>query len=140
MSKKTIKLLFICSLLLLSCKSKKKLTASSNKELSKVERIQKKPKIESSKVIINETTVTNFRKNYRKTFGIGGSLDTLYSAVSNGLKVQGVEQWLPLFYNGLETIFDYLPKAIYFMDIEISYPHLSACNRKYNEKSLDENC
>ena len=65
-----------------------------------------------SEVIINETTVTNFRKNYRKTFGIGGSLGTLYSAVSNGLKVQGVEQWLPLFYNELETIFDYLPQAI----------------------------
>ena len=88
-----------------------------------------------SEVIINETTVTNFRKNYRKLFGIGGSLDTLYSAVSNGLKVQGVEQWLPLFYNGLETIFDYLPKAIYFMDTEISYIHeqrWEKINEQYN--------
>ena len=90
-----------------------------------------------SEVIINETTVTNFRKNYRKLFGIGGSLDTLYSAVSNGLKVQGVEQWLPLFYNGLETIFDYLPKAIYFMDTEISYIHeqrWEKINEQYNAR------
>lgn len=63
MSKKTIKLLFICSLLLLSCKSKKKLATLSNKELSKVERIQKKPKIESSKVIINETKIKPIPKN-----------------------------------------------------------------------------
>ena len=76
-----------------------------------------------SEVIINKTTVTNFRKNYRKTFGMGGSLDNLYSAVSNGLKVQGVEQWLPLFYDRLETIFDYLPKACYFLDTDISYIH-----------------
>ena len=76
-----------------------------------------------SEVIINKTTVTNFRKNYRKTFGIGGSLDTLYSAVSNGFKVQGVEQWFPLFYDRLETIFDYLPKAYYFLDTDISYMH-----------------
>jgi len=47
----------------LSCKSKKKLTASSNKELSKVERIQKKPKIESTKVIINETKIKAIPKN-----------------------------------------------------------------------------
>ena len=63
MSKKAIKLIFICSLLLLSCKSKKKLTTSANKELSKVERIQKKPKIESSKVIINETKIKPIPKN-----------------------------------------------------------------------------
>ena len=63
MSKKAIKLIFICSLLLLSCKSKKKLATSSNKELSKVERIQKKPKIESSKVIINETKIKPIPKN-----------------------------------------------------------------------------
>ena len=76
-----------------------------------------------SEVIINKTTVTNFRKNYRKLFGIGGSSDTLYSAVSNGVKVQGVEQWLPLFYDKLQTIFDYLPEATYFLDAEISYTH-----------------
>ena len=67
MCKKTTKLLFICSLLLLSCKSKKKLTASSNKELSKVERIQKKPKIESTKVIINETKIKAIKALRRNT-------------------------------------------------------------------------
>ena len=81
MSKKAIKLIFICSLLLLSCKSKKKLTTSANKELSKVERIQKKPKIESSKVIINETKIKPIPKNASYTEVVGIYIDN-YSEIA----------------------------------------------------------
>ena len=87
MSKKTIKLLFICSLLLLSCKSKKKLATLSNKELSKVERIQKKPKIESSKVIINETKIKPIPKNASYTEVISIYIDN-YSEIAKEEMVQ----------------------------------------------------
>ncbi|MDB9993996.1 glucosaminidase domain-containing protein [Flavobacteriaceae bacterium] len=87
MSKKTIKLLFICSLLLLSCKSKKKLATLSNKELSKVERIQKKPKIESSKVIINETKIKPIPKNASYTEVVRIYIDN-YSEIAKEEMVQ----------------------------------------------------
>ena len=87
MSKKAIKLIFICSLLLLSCKSKKKLATSSNKELSKVERIQKKPKIESSKVIINETKIKPIPKNASYTEVISIYIDN-YSEIAKEEMVQ----------------------------------------------------
>tara|TARA_B110000037_G_scaffold18414_1_gene19093 strand:+ start:419 stop:1255 length:837 start_codon:yes stop_codon:yes gene_type:complete len=87
MSKKAIKLIFICSLLLLSCKSKKKLATSSNKELSKVERIQKKPKIESSKVIINETKIKPIPKNASYTEVVGIYIDN-YSEIAKEEMVQ----------------------------------------------------
>ena len=87
MSKKAIKLIFICSLLLLSCKSKKKLTTSANKELSKVERIQKKPKIESSKVIINETKIKPIPKNASYTEVVGIYIDN-YSEIAKEEMVQ----------------------------------------------------
>lgn len=87
MSKKAIKLIFICSLLLLSCKSKKKLTTSANKELSKVERIQKKPKIESSKVIINETKIKRTPKNASYTEVVRIYIDN-YSEIAKEEMVQ----------------------------------------------------
>lgn len=87
MCKKTTKLLFICSLLLLSCKSKKKLATLSNKELSKVERIQKKPKIESSKVIINETKIKPIPKNASYTEVVRIYIDN-YSEIAKEEMVQ----------------------------------------------------
>jgi len=87
MSQKAIKLFFICSLLLLSCKSKKKLATSSNKKLSKVEKIQKKPKIESSKVIINETKITPTPKNASYTEVVNIYIDN-YSKIAKEEMVQ----------------------------------------------------
>jgi len=87
MSKKAIKLFFICSLLLLSCKSKKKLATSSNKKLSKVEKTQKKPKIESSKVIINETKITPTPKNASYTEVVNIYIDN-YSKIAKEEMVQ----------------------------------------------------
>ena len=33
----------------------------------------------------------------------------LYEAVSEGRRYPGMEHWLPLFHDGLDTLFDYLP-------------------------------
>ena len=87
MYKKAIKLIFICSLLLIGCKSKKKLATSANKELSKVERIQKKPKIESSKVIINETKIKRTPKNASYTEVVRIYIDN-YSEIAKEEMVQ----------------------------------------------------
>ena len=35
--------------------------------------------------------------------------DLLYEAVSEGRRYPGMEHWLPLFHDKLETLFDYLP-------------------------------
>ncbi len=45
-------------------------------------------------------------------FRAGQSDDPLYEAVSAGRKHQGMEHWLPLFHERLETLFDYLPGAL----------------------------
>ena len=38
--------------------------------------------------------------------------DPLYESVSAGRKTQGMEHWLPLFYDHLDTLFDYLPRCL----------------------------
>ena len=78
-----------------------------------------------SEVILDERAITRFRQNYRIEFGAGGHDDPLYEAVSAGRKHQGVEHWLPFFYDGLETLFDYLPDASVFVDYQGDAARLS---------------
>ncbi len=42
--------------------------------------------------------------------------DTLYEAVSEGRRHPGLEHWLPLFYDGLDTLFDYTGGAPLVLD------------------------
>ncbi len=54
-------------------------------------------------------TIRRFRTGYVGAFGATTPDDLLYEAVSEGRRHPGMEHWLPLFHDKLETIFDYLP-------------------------------
>jgi transcription-repair coupling factor (superfamily II helicase) len=54
-------------------------------------------------------TIRRFRQGYAKEFGAAGPDDVLYEAVSEGRRYPGMEHWLPLFYERLDTLFDYVP-------------------------------
>ncbi|GAA3875564.1 transcription-repair coupling factor [Celeribacter arenosi] len=69
-----------------------------------------------SEVILDDTTITRFRQNYRVEFGAAGTDDPLYEAVSAGKKHAGIEHWLPFFHESLDTLFDYLPNAVVTLD------------------------
>lgn len=56
-------------------------------------------------------TIAQFRKGYLARFGAARRDDLLYEAVSEGRRHPGMEHWLPLFHERLETLFDYLPDA-----------------------------
>ena len=56
-------------------------------------------------------TIARFRKEYLARFGAARRDDLLYEAVSEGRRHPGMEHWLPLFHERLETLFDYLPGA-----------------------------
>ena len=70
----------------------------------------------ASEVILDEQGIENFRKNYRAEFGAPSSDDGVYEAVTAGMKYQGLEHWLPFYYEELANLFDYLPKATIFLD------------------------
>jgi len=61
-----------------------------------------------SEVTLTPDTISRFRKNYLSSFGAATRDDALYVAVSEGRRYAGMEHWLPLFYEKLETAFDYL--------------------------------
>ena len=68
-----------------------------------------------SEIQLDADAVSRFRTGYLNLFGAGGD-DPLYVSISEGARRQGMEQWLPLFYERMETLFDYLPEAPVILD------------------------
>jgi transcription-repair coupling factor (superfamily II helicase) len=56
-------------------------------------------------------TIRRFRMGYVAEFGAPERDDGLYEAVSEGRRHPGMEHWLPLFWDKMETLFDYLGDA-----------------------------
>ncbi len=77
----------------------------------------------ASEIILNEKTCANFREQYRKISGQNFSIsdeDNLYSAISQGRSYEGMEHWLPLFYDQpLVSIFDYLHSPVLLLNREV---------------------
>ena len=65
----------------------------------------------ASEAPLNAQAISRFRTGYVAAFGAAGD-DPLYESVSAGRKTQGMEHWLPLFYERLDTLFDYLPRCV----------------------------
>ncbi len=64
-----------------------------------------------SEYVLNEKTISTFRTKYRELAGGQTSGDLLYESVSNACKYNGLEHWLPLFFDKMANVFDYLPPA-----------------------------
>ncbi len=71
-----------------------------------------------SEVLLDEQTIHRFRTRYREQFGTVADDDPLYDSISAGRRYIGMEHWLPLYYEELETIFDYLPQAAITLDYQ----------------------
>jgi transcription-repair coupling factor (superfamily II helicase) len=61
-----------------------------------------------SEVSLNPDMISRFRKNYLTMFGAATRDDALYQAISEGRRFAGMEHWLPLYYDHLDTLFDYV--------------------------------
>ncbi len=72
-----------------------------------------------SEVFLNEASIARFRSGYRELFGVAAGNDPLYEAVSAGRKYAGMEHWLPLFHDGLDSLCDYMPRAIISLDHQV---------------------
>lgn len=60
-----------------------------------------------SEITLTPEVISRFRKNYIAAFGAPSRDDALYAAISEGRRFAGMEHWLPMFYDGLETLFDH---------------------------------
>ena len=61
-----------------------------------------------SEALLDAESISRFRRGYVEAFGAPGG-DPLYETVTGGGRRAGMEHWLPLFYENMATLFDYLP-------------------------------
>ncbi|MBD1545753.1 transcription-repair coupling factor [Roseibium aggregatum] len=61
-----------------------------------------------SEVVLTEEAISRFRRAYLTSFGAASRDDVLYQSISDGRRYAGMEHWLPLFHEKLESLFDYI--------------------------------
>ncbi len=71
----------------------------------------------ATEFFMSEESIACFRSNYREAVGVVQKNDPLYEAVTQGRRYNGIEHWLPLFYNKMDSLFEYIP------NYSISFDH-----------------
>ncbi len=74
--------------------------------------------VPASEVVLNDATIKRFRERFRECFGAGAASDPVYEAISEQRSQTGMEHLLPLFFEKLDTLFDFLPGAAVVMDAQ----------------------
>ncbi|UHC18953.1 transcription-repair coupling factor [Methylobacterium currus] len=69
-----------------------------------------------SEVQLTTETIRRFRQGYVTTFGAATRDDRLYETISEGRRYAGLEHWMPLFYDRLDTLFDYVAGVPLILD------------------------
>ena len=86
---------------------------TSQRTTGKIDKLTLRP---VGEVPLDTVSVERFRAGYTALFGVPSKNDVLYAAASEGRRHNGIEHWLPLFHESLETLLDYLPDAIVTLD------------------------
>ncbi|HRX40308.1 MAG TPA: transcription-repair coupling factor, partial [Parvularculaceae bacterium] len=69
----------------------------------------------ATEILLTDEMISRFRSSYLATLGAAGD-DPVYEAVSAGRKHAGMEHWLPLFYDRLDTLFDFTEHGLVFLE------------------------
>ena len=69
-----------------------------------------------SEAQLTTETIKRFRQAYAAEFGAPRRGDTLYETLSEGRRAIGLEHWLPLFYERMDCLFDYVVDAPLALD------------------------
>lgn len=72
-----------------------------------------------AELAFSDTVRKRFRTGFVETFGGVTGDDPLYEAVSAGQRYPGMEHWLPLYHEGLETVFDFVAADAVSLDHQV---------------------
>ncbi|HHJ18783.1 MAG TPA: transcription-repair coupling factor, partial [Gammaproteobacteria bacterium] len=67
---------------------------------------------------LDDTGIKQFRKRYRERFHGDPQASRIYTSVSSATPIGGIEYYLPLFFDHMATLFDYLPKDTRFVHFD----------------------
>ena len=85
-----------------------------------IDRVQKIRLLPAREFPLSDDAINTFKDNWHQNFKSDPRNCPVYQDVSQGLSPAGIEYYLPLFYNQLESLIDYLPKdlLVFTTDIE----------------------
>lgn len=86
----------------------------------------------ASEAILNLNNIEVFRNNFLKNFGVNYVRHNMYESIMSGKKFQGYEHLLPLFYDEMANLSDYLSEHV------VIYDNLSIQSILELEKSYDD--
>jgi len=91
---------------------------------------------------LDETGVQAFRRKFSERFDVETRSCPIYQDVSQGLASPGLEYYLPLFFETLDTLFDYLPAdatIVKYGDISATGQQFwTDINSRYEDRQIDK--
>jgi transcription-repair coupling factor (superfamily II helicase) len=110
----------------------------SQRTIEKVDRFELLPAREFP---IDAAAIARFRDNWHNTFNVDVRRCSIYQDVSQGISPNGIEYYLPLFFEELATVFDYLPAStLLIADADLladAHAHLAEVNNRYESLGHD---
>jgi len=85
-----------------------------------VKQLKRLDLVPMSEVVLSDAAVSRFRRSYLASFGAASREDVLYQSISDGRRYAGMEHWLPLFHDKLETLFGYIEGTPIVLDTSVS--------------------
>ena len=93
----------------------------------------------ASEVALDPASIRRFRDRWRELFGMNALADPVYESAIEGVRIPGMEHWLGLFYQTLDTFPDYLGKdwvLVFTGDVEDALrAHLDTVEDHYEHRS-----
>jgi len=90
---------------------------------------------------LDDDAITHFREAWRNQFAGNPMHCPVYQQISDGFSAQGIEYYLPLFFDKATTLFDYLPKETEIIRIgqcKVSAEHFwDEVNERYQTGNID---
>ena len=91
--------------------------AESQRSIEEVESLNLMPARETP---LTEAAIACFKRNWRLSFAGLPTKSPIYNDVSEGLAPAGIEYYLPLFFDHLDTLFEYIPEnSLVLLDEEV---------------------
>ena len=109
------------------------------RSISKVEEIKLLPAMEFP---LNEDSIRDFRTNFHELFNVDPRQCSIYQDVSNGIASPGLEYYLSLFFEYLDTVFEFLPSNSVIIKAGDIYHSGSSfwqdIQNRYSDKQIDQ--
>lgn len=87
---------------------------------------------------LDEEGIKTFRQNFRQQFDVDPGTCPVYQDISQGMSSPGIEYYLPLFFDELNSIFDYLPHKTQFLMDQSAFdgcePFLQQVEQRYESR------